>query len=449
MSQREGRRGQSAASTPYGGSNPSSSSSSLTYNSPSHNTTSSHERSRSNSETSTQQSRNKRMGNIFPRGEKLGTVDEAKPSKHQHMRGYSHDSIIENQHRAAALEGNGDQGSSSRSPTESDRATAGHYFRRLSSLPEQKRSSMSAVRAAESARGILYALSQAHSAISIFTTHSGDRLKHGALERVLFNANIHVGYLVRALERHDADGEETVIEPVLNACSTCLGAFRHVVSLLQASLRELSSESDIRLTRTLLLMIYGSAVELQNSWISLRPILPLPTGHSAPSYFARQMATPLPHSRLKSLTSTINRDVPPPLGTPRSPDASFQIPSTPSISSALYSDGVPDNDEPFFNEVSTATSAALSTLPQITDASAAVAAAKSLPPNTMLKMKELEVLCSNTREVACRLQARLESIREHIQEGNILERRKFWEDTNLFIKVSFTYFLLWSFAHLH
>ncbi|KAF8430194.1 RAM signaling pathway protein-domain-containing protein [Tirmania nivea] len=410
---------------------------------------SSHERSRSNSESTMLNARaNKRMA-MYSKKDKLGTVDEIKTTKHHHVRGFSHDSIIETQHRAMAHEAANEQISVSRSPTDPDRPTAGHYFRRLSSLPEQKRSSMSTARVAESARGILYSLSQSHTAISIFITNSGERSKHAPLERVLFNANNQIGNLVRALESFDAKGDETAVDPVLAACNSCLGAFRHVMSLLQSSLREISSESDIRLTRTLLLMVYGTFVELQNSWAALRPILPVPPAnlHSqSTSSFPRQNCPQGPSMRLKSgppgpmpLTSGIAaaQGIPPPLPTPKSPDASFQMPPTPSIASSLYmtESGIPESDEPLFENVYAATSAALSTLPQITDAIIKMGMAQSLPPNTMLKMKELDVLCGNTRDVARRLKLRLDYIRDHIRDSNMIERRKFWDDTNLFIKI--------------
>ncbi|KAF8474997.1 RAM signaling pathway protein-domain-containing protein [Kalaharituber pfeilii] len=401
-------------------------------------TLSSHERSRSNIESTIQNARaNKRMGNVFARKEKLGTVDEVKPPKHHHVRGYSHDSIIETQHRTH--EKPSEQTPASRSPSDPERPTAGHYFRRLSSLPEHKRSSMSTARVAESARGILYSLSQSHSAISVFIHNSGERSKHAPLERVLFNANNQIGNLVRALESYDAKGDETAVDPVLSACSSCLGAFRHVTSLLQSSLREISSESDVRLIRTLLLMIYGTFVELQNSWATIRPVLPVPPSgmNQQTSYFSRQIASQPPNMRLKFvLAGTAMQGVPPPLSTPKSPDASFQIPPTPSIPTTMYMNesGTPESDEPLFENVNAATSAALSTLPQITDAITKMAMAQSLPPSTMLKMKELDNLCSNTRDIARRLKLRLDTIRDHIKDNNIPERRKFWDDTNLFIK---------------
>lgn len=410
---------------------------------------SSHERSRSNSESTMLNARaNKRMA-MYSKKDKLGTVDEIKTTKHHHVRGYSHDSIIETQHRTISHESTNEQISVSRSPTDPERPTAGHYFRRLSSLPEQKRSSMSTARVAESARGILYSLSQSHTSISIFITNSGERSKHAPLERVLFNANNQIGNLVRALESYDAKGDETAVDPVLAACSSCLGAFRHVMSLLQSSLREISSESDIRLTRTLLLMVYGTFVELQNSWAALRPILPVPPAnlhaHST-SYFPRQMSAQGPNMRLKSGPSgsvsfpsgATLQGIPPPLPTPKSPDASFQMPPTPSIASSLYMNesGITESDEPLFENVNAATSAALSTLPQITDAIIRMGIAQSLPPNTMLKMKELDGLCGNTRDVARRLKLRLDYIRDHIRDNNMVERRKFWDDCNLFIKVN-------------
>lgn len=414
------------------------------------------ERSRSNSESTIQNARaNKRMGNIFPRGEKLGTVDEVKTSKHHHVRGYSHDSIIETQ-RSTTNESVKEPAAPAQSPTEQEKQHAGHYFRRLSSLPEQKRTSLSSARVAESARGILYALAQSQSAISNFISSSGDRGRSKTLDRVLYSTNNQIGNLVQALENYDAREDETVVEPLLSACAFCIGAFRHVLSLLQSNLKELSSESDIRYTRTLLLMIYGSLNELMNSWAALRPALPPPPSSGfAPqptSNFARQLGSPLPNMRLKSgsvasTTMTLAaaavaaaQGIPPPLPTPRSPDPSFIVPSTPVISQTLYMSDLTgsENDETLFENVNHATSAALSTLPQITEAASKLALHQSLPPNTMIKLKELTVLCMSGRDVARRLRVRLDSIREVIRDNDIPERRRFWDDTNSFIKVSHT-----------
>lgn len=97
-----------------------------------------------------------------------------------------------------------------------------------------------------------------------------------------------------------------------------------------------------------------------------------------------------------------------------------------------------ENDEPLFEKIQTATTTALSVLAYISDQVAKlhvpgqIAPGKELPGATMAKLKELGAYAVSTADVTKRLRGRVQFVRER---KDIAERKKFWEDTNAFVKV--------------
>lgn len=393
--------------------------------------------------------------NSAPGGEggNLRTVVEQKAPKHQ--RGYSHDSIINSAGRSVkkmvgkpADEVNG---GSRGSPTEKERQP-GPYFRRLSSLPEHKRSSLSSARVGEAARGILYAMSTLQKPIEHFVQSSVDpNGPHHKVERALYNGNIHIGSLVGALEAYEEKDDEATVDQVVDACYSCVAAFRQVLAMLQSSSKELGAGAagpDVRYMRTLLLTVYGSYVEIQSSYEILRPLLinhrPTPSVQSFNSVKSSMRGRqPLqlnnPGLRLASIPSASLMSSPytTPRGGPVGADY-FSLPPTPglgSLSSAVsqMSEGVFDHDEPLYGIFQAAIGAALSTLPVI-EREIKAALGQSLQSSTSMKLRQVSSLCVNGADSA----RRLSKIKwEAIQEGDMNERRRFWEDTNTFTKVNF------------
>jgi hypothetical protein len=324
--------------------------------------------------------------------------------------------------------------------------TFGAYFRRLSIMPASVRVSLSSIKVVEASRGILFALSQVHQAAQQYVGLCGDAGLSGMINRVLYNAKAHVGNLIDALEAHEGKGEGADVMPVIEACNACVGAFRHVINILLKHIDVLAVRADVRLTRTFLLLLYGAATELQNSWAGLRPSLPLPPA----------MPSPIPNNPATSITKTsspqANRfktivGAPPNIALPPTPGkiettkldynpppTPFGVPPTPNVDLSVMA----ENDEPLFEKIQTATTTALSVLTHISDQVTKLnvpgqVQGKDTHGATMAKLKELGAVAVATRDVTKRLKGRVNVVRER---RDMLERKRFWEDTQAFVKVS-------------
>lgn len=359
----------------------------------------------------------------------------------KHTRGYSHDSVIDG--------GQNNAHAPSRSPIDTERRP-GQYFRRLSSLPEHKRSSLSSARVGEAARGILYSMSTLKHPIEQYIQSIG---QPGGTEskvgRALYNSSTHVTTLVNALETYEAKDDEPAVQGVIDACQSCVAAFRQVLSMLQSSLKELgpgSSAPDARYARTLVLMIYGSYVEIQFSYDILRPLLvqhavsDVSKARSA-SLTSRNQPPSMSFSQNRQLNGNSNVLIPDqsqmfiqaPLGTPRSFDSTFAMPQTPGAYTSQHSDSGFDQEDTLYQKFQAAASAAMLTLPQI-DREIKSAVTQNLQPSVTLKLREISSLCAS----GCDASRRLSKIRwEAIQDGDQNERKKFWDDTNKFTQVCF------------
>lgn len=236
---------------------------------------STNERLRSNSENlasaRSSQDRSRRMGIVSKRLPELGTVDESKLNRYSHFRGLSHGSAITGT--------NSTNGSiNSRSPASPADSTAlrATYVRRLSSLPERKRKSTSPDPVIEGAQGILFALFQVHPLIQNLLGLARDGTnRRTSLERVFYNATTHVEELDRDLQNYITYSEEDEeISPRSNenvhrACSACISAYIHICSLLSRNVDSLLDNGDPRYIRHLLLLLYGSLVEVHNAGVDL------------------------------------------------------------------------------------------------------------------------------------------------------------------------------------
>lgn len=356
----------------------------------------------------------------------------------KHSRGISHDSGTQD-----------DEDSGLRSsPTEMSQGF-GAYFRRLSVMPASVRVSLSSIKLVEASRGILFALSQIHQAAQQYVGLCGDPTLSRMINRVLYNAKTHVGNLIDALEAHEAKGEGADVLPVIEACNACVGAFRLVINILIQHIQDLANRADVRLTRTFLLLIYGAAVELQNSWEGLRQSIDRPALSSAISPNVTAPVIPKAGSpqanRLKTIVGAPpNITLPPTPNTATKmepakleynpPPTPFGVPPTPNVDTPVVS----DTDEPLFEKIQTATATALSVLAHISDQVAKlhgpgqILAGKELPSATMAKLKELGAYAVSTADVTKRLKGRVQVVRER---KDLTERKKFWEDTNAFVKV--------------
>jgi len=405
------------------------------------------ERHRSNSESTVGNTRDRRRG--MPPPPRTNTAIRTRPmfslrpvdeKPFKHTRGYSHDSVIDG--------GQSNARAPSRSPTDLERRP-GQYFRRLSSLSEHKRSSLSSARVGEASRGILYSMSQLQQPIEQYIQSTGEpEGPESKVGRALYNSKMHVSSLVSALEAYDTKDDEPAVQKVIDACQACVAAFRQVLSMLQSSLKEAGSVTtgeNMRYARTLILIVYGSYLEVQCAYDILRPLLlaqAVADGPKTPSASLtschQHAVMNLAHSRQNTSSNNPAADfsssgmtIQPPLATPRSMDA---IPPTPGAQpwiNSQHSDTGFDQEQQLYRKFQAATVAALSTLPLI-ERETKASCAQNLQPPVALKLREVSSLCMS----GCDAARRLTQVRwDAVQEGDQNERKKFWDDTNKFTQV--------------
>jgi Leucine-rich repeat (LRR) protein len=247
---------------------------------------SSSERNRSNSESvlqATAPSRTKRMGMLRTKTG-LDSIDENKSNRNSHLRGFSHASALKPNGVPASPDGGGSSSSPS-SPREA-RARRHVFVKRLSSLPEHKVENEWQNPIIESAKGILYALYQIHPQLSgLIAAVKGKEARRSSVEITFYNASTHVDQLNKALEHADAvdpsDGEavDKAEKSVQHDCATCIMAYIHVSTQLQDNVRKIVAGSDARYVRTLLLLLYGSIIEIRNAINSFGVDIKITSGH--------------------------------------------------------------------------------------------------------------------------------------------------------------------------
>lgn len=359
----------------------------------------------------------------------LGPVLE---DRSRHSRGFSHDYIQESA---------GESGSNLRSPAEVQHNSRA-YFRRLSSLPQSKRISLSSANVVEASRGMLFALSQIHMAVRQYVIFCAVPELTGAINRVLYNANAHVGALVDVLEAHETRPEGADTKPVIEACRACVGAFKHVINIFHTRMRDLTSQADVRYTRTLLMLLFGAAAEMQNSWTTLAPSASAsqPTSMaSSQENITRSVAQP--GSRLKSHSNASAASFAAMQKTPTTAMASdsFVLASAPVGGAPAETMSMMETDEQLFEKISLATAATLTLLSLLgeTASNSAIASAQgpatpgAVANSTNNKLRELMSNCMGAGEVTRRLKNTLPNARV---ATDLAEKNKLWEDTNSFVK---------------
>ncbi|CAO1621455.1 unnamed protein product [Parajaminaea phylloscopi] len=151
------------------------------------------------------------------------------------------------------------------------------YFKRLSTFPPSIYAATAASlspavsKTVDATRGILFALSQVHTALKQYTLFASDERISGQFSRVLDVAGSTLAALIDALDRFDSlslRGQtcDEAVQSVLSTSRASVDTFRKVVSVLKLQLKPLQNGVDVRYTRSLLLMIYGATTEVGNSW---------------------------------------------------------------------------------------------------------------------------------------------------------------------------------------
>jgi hypothetical protein len=212
------------------------------------------------------------MGVITRQNIDPGTSEDTRSYRNSHLRGLSHGSIMKTNPSNSA---DGSSSSSPSSPRGERRRAREGFFRRMSSLPEHKEEETKEP-LIEGAKGILYSLCQIHPHIStLINVIKGDDTRRKSLEIVFYSASTHVDQLNEALEnaenalREDGEFSKTLNEAVKRECQTCIMVYTHVGTQLRHNIDRIVAHGDARYVRSLILMIYGSLIELRNACISL------------------------------------------------------------------------------------------------------------------------------------------------------------------------------------
>ncbi|GAA5930929.1 hypothetical protein JCM3775_000755 [Rhodotorula graminis] len=207
---------------------------------------------------------------------------------------------------------------------------SGAYFRRLSMLPEStiaKTVPAALLRFAEAIRGILFALSQVHSALRQFVVFAAQDRLPAPVARLMGSADSSMSTLINALDRFDSLSRRgtpsmAIVRDVFVACRDSVATFGALVTALQPQLAVLTASADVRYSRTLVLMLYGSVGEIASSWQSVAPLLadlddpsvatlvlqpPTPSATFDPSFPPSSSSSDGPAPRLARQRSTSRR----------------------------------------------------------------------------------------------------------------------------------------------
>ncbi|WVQ78593.1 hypothetical protein IAT38_000679 [Cryptococcus sp. DSM 104549] len=147
------------------------------------------------------------------------------------------------------------------------------YFRRLSTLPSSTISKAippSLLRFIDAIRGILFALSQLHSALRQYLVFAVNERVSSMFARVMEPAGTYMNKLINALDRFDSMSRRgtppsQAIRGVFDATKESVAVFGKVVAVLKMQVPAMRG-NDSRYTRTLLVNIYGAMAEVASSW---------------------------------------------------------------------------------------------------------------------------------------------------------------------------------------
>ncbi|KIJ34701.1 hypothetical protein M422DRAFT_263267 [Sphaerobolus stellatus SS14] len=148
------------------------------------------------------------------------------------------------------------------------------YFRRLSTLPVSSVAStmpQALLAMIDSARGILFGVSQIYQSLRHYTVFAIDDRLSGLLGKVLDPASTYITHLINALDKFDSSSRRgipspTICRAVVESCRDNTAVFGKVIGVLHLQLKVLAGADDARYSRSLLLMLYGSMGEIANSW---------------------------------------------------------------------------------------------------------------------------------------------------------------------------------------
>uniref|UniRef100_A0A060T4Y6 ARAD1B06754p n=1 Tax=Blastobotrys adeninivorans TaxID=409370 RepID=A0A060T4Y6_BLAAD len=341
----------------------------------------------------------------------------------------------------------------------------GAYFRRLSTLPEEMRSSSQYElhnKIVESCRKVLFSLAEMHSAVRRCCALCDDQTLTTKLNSLLHTSMTTFPSLVSALEILEAPEEEKQdsgsndeddIKRVITTSVECLTSFRNINSYIRANLDRLTAYMDAKFVRSLILTAFQSFSELHNAWFTVYPTRATNrprsksntanTSAAAASTVANTPSTSLnsniPASSLTSSSSSSTTKLGAAMASASSSAAIAGATSPGALNEVLRNgEAISVADDQLYERIYTAANAAQTVLGQLTQtiSKSAVASAQgksstAMGPTVAAKLRDLTANCVTGVDVTRRLKTRMESMEV---SGNI-DRKKFWDDLNSFLKV--------------
>ncbi|BEI79575.1 hypothetical protein CcaverHIS002_0101040 [Cutaneotrichosporon cavernicola] len=154
------------------------------------------------------------------------------------------------------------------------------YFRRLSTLPPStisKQVSPAMLMFVDSIRGILFALTQTHTALRQYLNFAVPDHVATTFARYMQPAGEYVAHLINALDRFDSMSRRptppaSAIRGVVESAKETIKVFAKLVAVLRMQTPAFR-DADARYTRSLLLSIYGGMNEIAHAWRTMLPLL--------------------------------------------------------------------------------------------------------------------------------------------------------------------------------
>jgi hypothetical protein len=154
------------------------------------------------------------------------------------------------------------------------------YFKRFSTQLKPKNSNpvpQTLLSVVDSVRGIYFAIYQIYEQVDSYTSWTLDERISVILRKILEPAQVQISQIPLALDRFDAfvahpgGNAVTVCRRVMESCKDNIMVCGKVVSALQLHLKVLAGADDVRFTRSLVLMLYGSMAEIAHAWQNILP----------------------------------------------------------------------------------------------------------------------------------------------------------------------------------
>ena len=238
----------------------------------------SNERNRSSSESlvpTIQNSRSKRMGIMSRQPRNYKPMHESSLSRSSlHFRGSSHGSALKEKHSGFLRSGLGSGSSKSTSPIDDRHQRA--YFRRLSSVPEQRSQSGPTNRVVEAARGLVWAFVVMQPALEIAQSLlSDDTTQRSGLQRAYRAVVAQTTQLNDEVTHWDQAGSWSkkrkikALHSIRETCKTCMAMHREIFDLIAQNALEFLEKADDRYARMLQVVLSWAGMEIGHANQSL------------------------------------------------------------------------------------------------------------------------------------------------------------------------------------